>query len=1516
MIEKKRLIVVLGMHRSGTSAITRALSVLGVELGDTLLPPVPGDNDKGYFEDIDLESLNVEMMQALGSDWSHVAPVEFGNTDNLHKLGYFPRAVALLRQKTASTPIFGFKDPRVAKLLPFWRQVFAYCGFEVGYVLVIRNPLSVAQSLAKRAPFSAEQSHLLWLGHVLYSLIHTHAEQRVLVDYDQFLGDLITGIERIASRLALLVQPQALNQYQTEFLDLQLRHTVYDENDLALDIACPPLVQEIYFDLLGVARDNTQLDNKVFQSRTTQWAKEFDRLKSNLIWIDQLLTQNTLLAQQIAGHGNAIKDLVRTALKQDRNILQTSFDVEWYLQNNPDVADAGVDPYQHYVDHGFSEGRPLSSELIAIIRHAWLRGSKDLKTQLDQAQSIVEAHRTDRTNRENLFTTQLQEIMREHELQNVAQSSRHTEREQMLEVQISQARAQIESHLLNMAAREKVFSDQLLLMQHAQEKSRLEYDQSIATREIVREQIHHTQLTKAQQQIESYQLRLIEREKNLSEQSQALHAQLCTKQDELYSQAVRWAETEKKYMNVIGELHNELNNLRSTRSWRWTAFFRKLIAKTLEQGSTYGGQSISPVITETLENASGMNQPYLHSPMNKNNNMATTSLEELLSYDDVQFVHAAYLTVLGRVPDPEGMHYYLARVRAGIHKLEILGQLRMSKEGRAKPPTMAALERAIKWHRRLKNPFLGTLMRPFAGGHSVDDSQQKLRAIDNKLYLIDSKLQHWMGEMKSSLDQIHQLIGSRSLIATSAGWEPSNTHAGGDVALVPQKSKEIDHFDASWYLEQYPDVLKSGLDPYEHYLLRGKSEGRHPAFDPVWYLKEYQDVAACGMDPRLHYSMSGKGEGRHPAFNRDWYLSQYPDVAEAGTDPVEHYFQFGKAEGRYPAFDRDWYLNQYLDVQSAGIDPLFHYLNHGKAEGRYPVRCAESTRNNYSAWVRLFDTLDDKARRALQNQVAQFKQMPLISVVMPVYNPNPAWLIEAIESVRNQIYPNWELCIADDLSPDKAIRPILEKYMEDDSRIKVVFRTKNGHISNASNSALEIAKGEWVALLDHDDLLPEHALFWVVDAINKYPDIRLIYSDEDKIYEHGGRAGAYFKSDWNPDLFYSHNMFSHLGVYSAELIHRVGGFRIGLEGSQDYDLALRCIELIDAKQIHHVPKVLYHWRVHAQSTAQSSDAKPYAMIAGARAINEHFKRQNLNATAELIAHGYRVHYQLPKILPLVTLIVPTRNGLHLIKQCIQSILEKTSYKNYEIIVVDNGSDDPNTLQYLEEISRKHAVRVVRDDRTFNFSALNNQAVKLARGEVIGLLNNDIEVISPDWLSEMVSHALRPEVGAVGAKLLYPDDTIQHGGILLGVGGIAAHSHKHLARGNPGYLGRANLIQSFSAVTAACLVIKKSIYEALGGLNDRDLQVSYNDVDFCLRVRAAGYRNIWTPYAELYHHESATRGPDETPEKQMRYQKEINYMKNNWQDMLDNDPAYNPNLTVHDEDYSLAWPPRGEGFSSK
>ncbi len=568
-------------------------------------------------------------------------------------------------------------------------------------------------------------------------------------------------------------------------------------------------------------------------------------------------------------------------------------------------------------------------------------------------------------------------------------------------------------------------------------------------------------------------------------------------------------------------------------------------------------------------------------------------------------------------------------------------------------------------------------------------------------------------------------------------------------------------------------------------------------------------------------------------------------------------------------------------------------------------------RRSYAAWIRKYDSLGGEERAEYIARAEALSNPPLISVLMPVYEPKMEWLREAVESVRGQIYQNWELCIADDASLDPQVREYLKGLVSEDPRIKVCFRSSNGHISAATNSALELASGDFIALLDQDDLLREHSLICVAEAVERNPDAGIIYSDEDKI-EDGRRSDPYFKPDWDPYLMRCHNMICHLGVYRTALVRELGGLREGFEGAQDWDLALRCVDELQEQQVIHIPRVLYHWRIHRQSTAMAdSGAKPYTLDAARRAIDEHLDSRAIKGRAELIPEFsmFRVRYELPDSKPLVSIVIATRDRRDLLQGCIESITGKIDYPNYEIVIVDNGSREPETLKYLERLNESGHARLIRDGGEFNFSRLNNLGVREARGEYVLLLNNDIEVESPHWLSEMLSLAIQSGVGCVGARLWYPNGKLQHGGVILGLGGIAAHSHRGMPRGHYGYLNRASLTHTMSAVTGACLLVRKSLYQEVGGFDEKQLSIGYNDVDFCLKVRAKGYRNLICAEADLIHHESASRGEDLAGEKLERFQREGAVLRERWADLLDRDPAYNPNLTDADEDFALAFPPR-------
>jgi O-antigen biosynthesis protein len=647
--------------------------------------------------------------------------------------------------------------------------------------------------------------------------------------------------------------------------------------------------------------------------------------------------------------------------------------------------------------------------------------------------------------------------------------------------------------------------------------------------------------------------------------------------------------------------------------------------------------------------------------------------------------------------------------------------------------------------------------------------------------------------------------------------------------------------------------------------------------------------------------------GESGLFDRTWYLKQHPDVAEHGIDPASHYLCFGACEGRdpSPSFSSSGYLETYPDVHAQNINPLLHYLKFGRAEGRVPVR------RDYSYWIEAYGLLSEDDRQVFRRAIERFSARPLISILLPVYNTNPAHLERAVQSVVDQLYPHWELCVSDDASTEPGVRALLESAERRDSRIKVIYRGTNGHIAANSNSALKLATGDYVGMLDHDDELSEDALFWCADEIEKHPDSAIIYSDEDKL-DSEGRCEPLFKPDWNPALVTSQNYLSHFAVYRRSLLERVRGFRAGFEGSQDHDLLLRCAEFAAPNHIRHIPRILYHWRSHPGSTAAELQAKPYALEAGVRAVREHLERRGIAAVVRpLLDQYYQVEYALPSRPPKVAVIIPTALRLEFAERCITSVLRDTTYPQVEFIVTTDRNQVESAQQkaFLEQIAADPRVRLLMyDDRSFNYARTNNRAAAQSAAPILCFLNDDVEVITKDWLEKLVARALLEDVAAVGAMLYYPADKIQHAGVILGMGGVAGHPFLNVPRGKRGYFGRAIVEQDLSCVTAACMAVRRDAFDRVGGF-DEGLAIAFNDVDLCIRLRREGKRIVWTPAVEMYHHESASVGQHDAPHRRALFQHEVELMRKKWGETLDSDPFFNPNLSLRSLQYQLAFPPR-------
>ena len=725
-------------------------------------------------------------------------------------------------------------------------------------------------------------------------------------------------------------------------------------------------------------------------------------------------------------------------------------------------------------------------------------------------------------------------------------------------------------------------------------------------------------------------------------------------------------------------------------------------------------------------------------------------------------------------------------------------------------------------------------------------------------------------------------------------------------------------FDTSYYLDENPDIDKSGINPLAHYIKVGFKEGRdpHPLFDTSYYLDENPDIDKSGINPLAHYIKVGFKEGRdpHPLFDSKYYFDLNPDVTESGMNSLQHYISIGARQGRdpHPLFDTLYYSDLNSDIAESGMNPLLDYINSGAREGRDPnvffdskyyldqnPDVAESGINPLIHYV----NAGIREGRHPNPLIENISYTPKISIIIWVYNVDKLFLYQCIRSILNQTYDNWELCLIDDGNTKDDIKSIIEKYARKDCRAKLIFLNGKHNVAKALNESLSMANGEFVCFMENNDVLSENALYDIVKVLNEKNETDIIYSDEDMITSEGVRRDPFFKPDWSPDMLRSYNYIRHLAIIRKEVAEAVGGFRDGFSECEDYDLLLRVGETTE--NIAHIPKVLYHKRCLEDLEGKDSEEKVQGYENAKRALKEHIQRVGLKgdvADGQLMG-TYHIGYCINGF-PKVCIIIPTKDRVEDLRICIDSILRRSSYNNYSIMIVDNSSVERETFEYYNSLKDNPKISILEYDRPFNFSAVNNYAVSKADSEFLVLLNNDTEVISPDWIEEMLGFGQREDVGAVGALLYYSNDTVQHAGIIIGIKGVAGHSHKYYTKDSGGYFGRLKTVQNVSAVTGACMMTKKSIFEELGGF-DENMSHAFNDVDYCMKMRERGYLVIYNPYAELYHHESISRGYEITKEQEKRFEKEIRYFKKKWKSVLDaGDPYYNPNLTLDKEDFSV------------
>jgi O-antigen biosynthesis protein len=1369
------------MHRSGTSALTRVINLLGADLPANVMPPNFA-NEAGYFESNDLMVVHDELLESAGSDWHDWRAFNPDWYTSPDAPAFKERVLGVLRHDYSQSRLFVIKDPRVCRFFPFWRDILEEFGAAPAIAIPVRNPLEVMASLRQRDGFPLAKAALMWLRHVIDAERTTRGLPRAVVTYDALLSDWPGVIASLGTRLGVSWPRRgAATDLEIErFLATKLRHHVEAPDSLMTRTEIVDWVKDAYGALVQLS---STPEHQASKARLDRVGAEFDKASAAFGVI--LLECERDIAQREA-EGAALRARAG-ALEQRVAALSDMETAAAKLSAELDSAGAAV-AAERLTTAKLSAELDSTGAAVAAERLTTAR----LSAELDSAGATLAAQRQIAGEQ----AARLAAIERDRALTQAGYAEAVEEARRSREERDALKDALEHAHRTLSAERQRAAERSDQLAELARERERAEASRA-ASAEDVR------------------QLRA----------ELGVHARIAAEQSGMIGQFRAVQVRAEQESAALGRRIEELEQ-----------------SLAQEAGATQTAASNVFELEAEVTRLAGEN-----SGLTARLEERTTRTARLES--DVRAVN--------RIVETSSAS---AAARAAVLESELSAAMRRATE------MEASYQRA--------NSELLTIKRAPGWG---------------------------------------QLLAPVRRISARAGMRANRR-------LIARSGL----FDRDWYVRNYSEIDASALDPVLEYLQQGAAEGRDPGplFRGGWYLEQYPDVRATGMNPLVHYLRHGAREGRNPSplFETQWYRARYPDVGTSGINPLVHYVRHGAAEGRDPgpSFTTAWYLAEYPDVKAAGINPLVHYLEYGMKEGRRPIPtgkeapawAAKTTTpcwqmhivppepiERYAAWLACNEFGEPARRRLLAELAARGDRVPHISVVMPVYDTPQHLLDQAIRSVVDQVYEGWELCIADDASTAPDVVECLKGWAVADERIHVVRRDRNGGIGAATNSAATIARGEFLTFLDHDDLLSPNALAEVAIYAADHADTDIIYSDDDKIDMDGRRYAPQFKPDWSPVLLLSYMYASHLLVVRRSLFEALDGTREGLDGSQDYDLMLRASER--ARRIGHIPRVLYHWRAAPDSTALSAETKPHSFAAGQRAVADAFARRGFDAVIGQPdwAKAGKVGMfaaTFPDDGPQVSILIPTRNRLDLLRTCLDS-LAATTYRNFEVVIIDNESDDPATLAFLSHCSHR-VLRVASPGGKFSFAHLNNEAVRVVTSEFVLLLNNDTEVVGGRWLSQMIGYARMPGIGAVGAKLRFRDGTVQHAGIVHGYhDGLAGHAFKNMPADEWGYLGYMRVAREYSGVTAACMLTPRALFLELGGFDETEFAVAYNDADYCYRLADRGYRSIVCPDAEVIHEEGESRGSADNPNEVTAFRRRYGRRP---------EPYYSPNLSLDDERFEI------------
>lgn len=1485
----RQALIVLGMHRSGTSALTRVFSLLGADLPRNVMGPGRG-NEVGHWESTDLVVVHDELLASAGSRWDDWRAFNPDWAASGVAEVFRERLLAVMQADFQNSPLFLLKDPRICRFMPVWRDVLERFGATPHVTIPIRNPLEVAASLQARDGFLPAKSYLLWLRHVLDAERGTRDLPRAVTTYDALMDDWRRVARDIGGRIGVR-WPRWSDTAALDidrFMSASLRHHAVDPTQLTIRADIVAWVKAAYDALAAMA---AQGENARSRATLDRVAAEFDRasfafglaLAEENSRAEEARQEAQRLTHEIetvradtAAEITHVRDEATRAAADAANardeVARVTVEAA-RLREEAGVQTARVDELTNAHAAAREEAARLGRELAAV-----QNDTARLTRELDGARGLLRESQTEVQRLAGELAHAEAAIATARHERDAARADREV---LAAEMQAEKTAADaVRAEAARLAAELAGVRDALAETAQARDAARHERDslaaaldaERVASAEAHRERERLTaDLAAARRDTEARAREATAAGHELTA-TRALIAELrgtLDQQARLVADAAPLNGSGAGWTQTMRRLFSPQARARAARGTEHAAIARSRLFDALWYLERY------PDV------AAAGDDPLWHYLMHG----AAEGREPHPLFDGKWYAGQA-ADLAGSGLSPLG-HYVMqgAAARLDPHPLFDTDWYL------AQNPDVAAARINPLYHFWKIGAAAGRDPHPlFDTSWYLERNPDVARAGDNALY---HYLVHgWREgrdphpEFKARLNlcallEEHTGVPGTLNVADIHSYPPFNNPArhelGPDYKDFVSSITTSGLFDREWYLTRYPNVAKSDIDPLDHFCQVGIIEGHNPHefFDTNWYLHENPDVAAAGVNPIIHYVENGVLEGRpcHPSFEPISILKRLRVFdGKLGGGTAAHIDVPDPSE-----FDEEAYINCYADIRSAVEsghlkNGLEHWLSYGHEEERAGVRNGEWRKEKSLVQLKkaLMRTLNSSTVerlppyimrwRTVLSRVERLPSLPKISILMPVYNVDARWLSLAIESVHWQLYQNWELCIVDDCSPNEEVRSVLRRWAARDKRIKVAFRTENGHISAATNDALAMAEGDYVGLLDHDDELTVDALAEVAFYLAENPDADYIYSDEDKIDERGELYGRFYKPDWSPEFILSCGYTTHFSVYRKSVIARVGGFRSTYDGAQDYDLTLRVVSA--TSKVGHIPKLLYHWRTIASSTALSANAKPYAYISAKAALRDHMHRIGLHGdAADGSIPGYtRAIFEVAG-RPTVSIVIPTAGKsvnigdrrINLIENCVESIRNRSSWPNIEIIVSENGNLSNQTLSSLAGWGAR---LVSYREPKFNLAQKLNLSCRHATGEYLILLNDDIEVITADWIEQMLQYQQLPNVGAVGAKLLFPDRTIQHIGVTV-IDGRPGHAYYRAPEDSIGHGGICSAVHNVVAVTGACMMTPRALYFNLGGY-DEAFDLNYNDVDYCLRLIEAGYRNVVTPFAELWHYESVSR----------------------------------------------------------